>query len=50
MFSYSQPSIIGRAIRYVGETNTENATNMGIELIGAAAVIYIGIAVSTIHP
>ncbi|KAI5267437.1 putative multidrug resistance protein [Aureobasidium subglaciale] len=43
-FNYSQPFLITRIINYV--QNEERDKNIGYGLIGAAAVIYIGIAIS----
>ncbi|KAI5243109.1 putative multidrug resistance protein, partial [Aureobasidium subglaciale] len=43
-FNYSQPFLITRIINYV--QNEERDKNIGYGLIGAAAIIYIGIAIS----
>ncbi|KAG9763241.1 P-loop containing nucleoside triphosphate hydrolase protein, partial [Aureobasidium melanogenum] len=43
-FNYSQPFLITRIINYVDDA--ERDKNIGYGLIGAAAIIYIGIAIS----
>ncbi|KAH0367288.1 P-loop containing nucleoside triphosphate hydrolase protein, partial [Aureobasidium melanogenum] len=43
-FNYSQPFLITRIINYVDDA--ERDINIGYGLIGAAAIIYIGIAIS----
>ncbi|KAH0287053.1 P-loop containing nucleoside triphosphate hydrolase protein, partial [Aureobasidium sp. EXF-3399] len=43
-FNYSQPFLISRIIRFVDDTEKEKNTGYGI--IGATAIIYIGIAIS----
>jgi ATP-binding cassette subfamily C (CFTR/MRP) protein 1 len=48
-FSYSQTFLISRAISYVGDPSTVGSKNEGYELIGASALIYTGIALSTVH-
>lgn len=45
--SYSQPFIISRAISFVVEPVTEASEDVGIELIGAAVLVYVGLAVSS---
>ncbi|OBT61047.1 hypothetical protein VE03_09160 [Pseudogymnoascus sp. 23342-1-I1] len=46
-FNYSQPFLINRVIDFVGETGNKSSANNGYGLIGATALIYIGIAIST---
>ncbi|KFY37136.1 hypothetical protein V494_04888 [Pseudogymnoascus sp. VKM F-4513 (FW-928)] len=46
-FNYSQPFLINRVIDFVGETGNTSLANNGYGLIGATALIYIGIAIST---
>ncbi|OBT51212.1 hypothetical protein VE04_08393, partial [Pseudogymnoascus sp. 24MN13] len=46
-FNYSQPFLINRVIDFVGETGNTSSANNGYGLIGATALIYIGIAIST---
>jgi len=48
-FSYSQTFLISRVIGFVGESATVQSKNDGYGLIGAAALIYTGIALSTVH-
>jgi ATP-binding cassette subfamily C (CFTR/MRP) protein 1 len=48
-FSYSQTFLISRAISYVGDPSTVGSKNEGYGLIGASALIYTGIALSTVH-
>jgi len=43
-FNYSQPFLISRIIKFVDDTEKEKYTGYG--LIGATAIIYIGIAIS----
>lgn len=46
-FSYSQPFLINRVINFVGDNNpTSNDRNVGYGLVGAASLIYIGLAIS----
>lgn len=50
-FNYSQPFLINRIIDFVGETgNNASSANSGYGLIGATALIYIGIAVCVSPP
>ncbi|KAK8091117.1 multidrug resistance protein [Apiospora phragmitis] len=46
-FNYAQPFLIDRAIRLITEAANEETTNDGRGLIGATALIYLGIAIST---
>ncbi|KFY10231.1 hypothetical protein V491_07753 [Pseudogymnoascus sp. VKM F-3775] len=46
-FNYSQPFLINRVIDFIGETGDTSSANNGYGLIGATALIYIGIAIST---
>ncbi|OJJ66207.1 hypothetical protein ASPBRDRAFT_49106 [Aspergillus brasiliensis CBS 101740] len=48
-FSYAQTFFIQRALEHLQRPNTELIRNEGYGLIGAAALIYGGIAVSTVH-
>lgn len=48
-FSYAQTFFIERAIRLLNEPVTQDSKNDGYGLIGAAALIYGGIAVCTIE-
>lgn len=43
-FSIAQPFLIGKAVSYL--ENTESTPNIGYGLIGATAIVYIGVAVS----
>lgn len=45
-FNYAQPFLIGRAISLVEGTLDEETSNYGHSLIGATALVYLGIAVS----
>lgn len=45
-FSSTQPFIISRAISLVSEPDTEASKNMGVELVGATVLLYLGLAVS----
>lgn len=44
-FNYAQPFLISRAVRLLEETVNEETTDQGYGLIGATALIYLGIAV-----
>ncbi|CZT41190.1 related to multidrug resistance protein [Rhynchosporium secalis] len=46
-FNYSQPFLISAAIKYVSQPSAARDENDGYGLIGAAALIYLGIAIST---
>ncbi|KFY61345.1 hypothetical protein V497_03025 [Pseudogymnoascus sp. VKM F-4516 (FW-969)] len=46
-FNYSQPFLINRVIVFVGKTRNSSSANNSYGLIGATALIYIGIAIST---
>ena len=46
-FNYCQPFLINRAISYTAEPATHLTNDIGYGLIGAFAIVYIGIAVST---
>ncbi|GKZ48059.1 hypothetical protein AbraIFM66951_011809 [Aspergillus brasiliensis] len=48
-FSYAQTFFIQRALEHLQRPNTQLIRNEGYGLIGAAALIYGGIAVSTVH-
>lgn len=48
-FSYSQTFLITRVISFVGDPTTTQTKNFGYGLIGAAGIIYTGIALSTVH-
>ena len=45
-FNYSQPFLITRVINFVGQPVTPNSKSVGYGLIGATALIYVGLAVS----
>ena len=45
-FNYSQPFLIYRVVDYIGQPTYPGSSNDGYGLIGATAIIYIGIAVS----
>jgi hypothetical protein len=45
--SYCQPFIISRAIAYVIEPVTQSSRDVGIELLAAAFVVYVGLAVGS---
>ncbi|PWY91611.1 P-loop containing nucleoside triphosphate hydrolase protein [Aspergillus sclerotioniger CBS 115572] len=48
-FSYAQTFFIQRAIEHLHKPDTQMTRNEGYGLIGAAALIYGGIAISTVH-
>ncbi|KAL2071871.1 hypothetical protein VTL71DRAFT_13106 [Oculimacula yallundae] len=48
-FNYSQPFLISAAIKFVSKPSATRDANDGFGLIGAAALIYLGIAISTTH-
>ncbi|RAK99259.1 P-loop containing nucleoside triphosphate hydrolase protein [Aspergillus ibericus CBS 121593] len=48
-FSYAQTFFIQRAIEHLHKPDTQLTRNEGYGLIGAAALIYGGIAISTVH-
>ncbi|KAH7420082.1 putative multidrug resistance protein, partial [Cadophora sp. MPI-SDFR-AT-0126] len=48
-FNYSQPFLISSAINFVSDPSASRNKNHGYGLIGAAALIYLGIAISTTH-
>jgi len=45
-FKFSQPLLIQRVVDFVGEVEGRERRDIGYGLIGAAALIYIGLAVS----
>lgn len=49
-FTFSQPFLITRTLDLLGQPYTEISRNDGYGLIAAAALIYIGLAVSTTRP
>ena len=48
-FNYAQPFLIAQAIAYVGRPTDALNRNYGYGLIGATALIYVGIAVSILN-
>ncbi|KAH7350682.1 P-loop containing nucleoside triphosphate hydrolase protein [Rhexocercosporidium sp. MPI-PUGE-AT-0058] len=48
-FNYSQPFLISSAINFVSEPSATRNKSDGYGLIAAAALIYLGIAISTTH-
>ncbi|KUJ15876.1 putative multidrug resistance protein [Mollisia scopiformis] len=48
-FNYSQTFLISRLISFVGDPSTAQNKNDGYGLIAAGALIYTGIALSTVH-
>lgn len=44
-FNFAQPFLIARTLNLVRDQDTANAKNIGYGLIGAYAIVYIGIAV-----
>ncbi|KAH6713295.1 putative multidrug resistance protein, partial [Leptodontidium sp. MPI-SDFR-AT-0119] len=48
-FNYSQPFLISSAINFVSEPSATRNKNDGYGLIAAAALIYLGIAISATH-
>ncbi|KAE8352698.1 P-loop containing nucleoside triphosphate hydrolase protein [Aspergillus coremiiformis] len=48
-FNYAQTFFIQRAIEHLHQPETQKTKNDGYGLIGAAALIYGGIAISTVH-
>jgi ABC-type multidrug transport system fused ATPase/permease subunit len=49
VFSYSQTFLISCVISFVGDSSTVQSKNDAYGLIGAAALIYVGTALSTVH-
>ena len=45
-FNYSQPFLVTRVINFVSQPKTSSSKNTGYGLIGATALIYVGLAVS----
>lgn len=48
-FNYSQPFLLTAAVSYVQGTWPNETEDVGYGLIGAAIIIYLGIAVSSNH-
>lgn len=46
-FTYSQPFLINRVISFLGEAEDANSQSIVYTLIGATALIYVGMAIST---
>lgn len=46
-FNYSQPFLVTAAVSYVQGTWVDETDDVGYGLIGAAIIIYLGIAVSS---
>ncbi|KAH8666573.1 P-loop containing nucleoside triphosphate hydrolase protein [Xylariales sp. PMI_506] len=46
-FNYAQPLLIDRAIGLLEQSSTQETTNYANGLIGATALVYLGIAIST---
>ncbi|TGO26008.1 hypothetical protein BPAE_0068g00420 [Botrytis paeoniae] len=46
-FKFSQPLLINRAISFIDNPETPGNQNIGYALIGATALIYLGLAIST---
>ncbi|KAF4629350.1 hypothetical protein G7Y89_g8798 [Cudoniella acicularis] len=46
-FKFSQPLLINRAISLIEEPETSTNRNIGYAIIGATALIYLGLAIST---
>ena len=44
-FSYSQPLLINRIIDFINDSSTTTSSNEGYGLIGATALVYIGLTV-----
>lgn len=49
IFRYSQPVLIGTAIRYLSTSPEEKSSKAGYSVILMAVVVYIGLAVSFLH-
>lgn len=47
-FSFAQPFLVNRVIDFVGQTSNDESSGIAGGLIGATALVYIGIAVSYI--
>jgi hypothetical protein len=45
-FKYCQPLLLASVVNYVQLPDTDRDRNVGYGLIGATAIVYIGIAVS----
>lgn len=48
-FTFAQPFLISRTLNLLSEKNGEMSLNVGYGLIGAAALIYLGIAITKLH-
>lgn len=48
-FKFSQPLLIKRAVALLSEPDTQSKSNAGRALIGATALVYLGIALSNGH-
>lgn len=49
-FKFAQPFLINRVIDFVGQSDTPESKNIGYGLIGATALIYIGLSASSPPP
>ena len=48
-FTFAQPFLITRTLDLLSEDDSQMTVNIGYGLIGAAALIYLGIAISKLH-
>jgi ATP-binding cassette, subfamily C (CFTR/MRP), member 1 len=48
-FTFAQPFLISRVLGLLSQPSSQESTNDGYGLIGATALIYVGLAVSTLH-
>lgn len=48
-FTFAQPFLITRILNLLGEDDGKTTLNAGYGLIGGAAIIYLGIAISKLH-
>ncbi|KAL3417152.1 ABC multidrug transporter [Phlyctema vagabunda] len=48
-FSYAQPFLINRALRLISQPKKIETTNYAYGMIAATGLVYLGIAISTVH-
>lgn len=48
-FTFAQPFLISRVLGLLSQPSNQQSTNDGYGLVGATALIYLGLAVSTLH-
>jgi hypothetical protein len=47
--TYAQPLLVNRVVSFLGQPETSTSKGIGSGLIGAYAIVYMGIAVSIKH-